>query len=228
MTRKKLLQAGRVLTLSVIVVAMSAPGHSAIVLADDRSNIPQTDQIVFSGLGADLATLPNPLAMTTSNGGVVTARLTGMDPFYLFLGSTFNADFLPVEFVLSNFGSSSSVIRWEFASAIAAAGAQISPSLFGNFTARMQAFDAANSSLGIVTRMGINAGNGNGSAAFIGVLSDAANVRAIEFSIVGGGDFAVNRISLSSVAIPEPQTFFLVLSASGAAALMRLRRQSRR
>jgi hypothetical protein len=66
---------------------------------------------------------------------------------------------------------------------------------------------------------GTNGLNGDGSAAFLGIRSDAQDIFGLQFSLADG--FAINDVSVTSV--PEPTT--LTMLALGAA-LLRVRRRT--
>ena len=139
-----------------------------------------------------------------------------------------NGNFAPQEALLwSVFGGP---MTFTFSNAIMAFGAQIAADDFGAFTARIEAFDASNASLGFFLTNGLASSAANDSAPFVGLLSDRRDIRKITLSLTtsGGGagdptDFAISSPVIQ--AVPEPVT--LVLVGSGlAGALVRRRRTS--
>lgn len=200
----------RTLFLGALFFGVTAQAAFAtVLLTNSRSAVTNLGSQAFSvdwgALGGDLT----PLGSTFSQGPVTVG---GADAFTLFNGSTYNADFLADEFVLSlfdanNFNPLSGIFSLTFATAIRAAGAQVQALAFGGFTGTISAFDATNGLLGSFNVSGINGGNGNGSAVFAGIISDAINISRIEFAGFGEGA-AINQVSAN---VPEPPMLLLLL-----------------
>ena len=211
----------------LVVTLTCGPAHAALLQLTDPANLFPTDTLAWTD-PEFTAYFPGD-SVATANG--VSATLGGASAFTVFSGSTYNADFLPTDSVLSAFdysdgagvGAVPGPIRITFGQDFAGAGAQIQSNDFGTFTATLSVYDALNNLLGTVTVNGSNNGNGDGSAAYIGFLNDLTNVRSIEFS--GGPGVAINTVGLSATPVPEPST--LVLTGLGVA-LARLARRRRR
>jgi hypothetical protein len=219
------MKSAKILVFAPLLFSMSLSA-GILTAVSSRSGIGGSETLSFVGLGMDQDPITNPTSTTTSAQRVVTMSMAGtVSPMFLFSGSTFNADFLATDIVLSNFASGANSIRFTFGSSIAAVGAQIQPNLFGGFTGVVEAYDAASVSMGLISLAGLNGGNNDGTALFLGVMSSLADIRSIEFRIMGGGDFAVNRLSINPTAIPEPGTVALALSGLTAAAILRWKRR---
>ncbi len=122
-------------------------------------------------------------------------------------------------------------IDFVFSTPIAGFGEQIQTTDFGAFTARIEAFNAANTSLGFFTVTG-NSTNGNDdTAAFLGLWSDHADISRIRLSLLaapgslGLGEFAVNNPDITASPIPEPAS--MALFGSGLAAVVAALRRHR-
>ena len=90
---------------------------------------------------------------------------------------------------------------------IVSGGAQIQANFYGNFVARIEAFDATNVSLGFFDVNGLSSGAGNNSAPFIGVTSDTP-ITSLSLSVLSAraykSSFAINRFDFSPVPGPLP------------------------
>lgn len=213
--------------LAVVAVSMATPAGAAIIQINSRAAL-SGSAINWAAVGPDLTILSSPFSASGGSGLAFTA--SGPPQFGIFAGSTYNADFLPSDFVLSNDignGNVTAAIRLQFlSSTIMGIGTQINPSLFGSFLATLTAFDNGGNSLGSVTVTGNNQGSNNGSAPFLGLRSTAMDIRAVQFSVTSGNtpvSFAIDSVSL---AVPEPGTAPLLIL--GGVGLAVRRRQTRR
>ena len=200
--------------------ATTQAAFATVILTNSRAAVtafgPPAFTVDWGALGGDLTALGSPF--TT---GPVT--VSGADAFTVFNGSTYNADFLADEYVLSLFDAIngnplSGVFSLSFATAVRAVGAQVQANTFGAFTGTISAFGASGL-LGSFNVGGNNGGSGNGSAVFAGIISDSINITRIEFAGFGEGA-AINQVSAN---VPEPSTFLLLLGPL--AFLMAVRRR---
>jgi PEP-CTERM motif len=205
------------------VTLTCAPAHAALLQLTNPNDLFPTDSLAWTD-PEFTSYLPGDIVMTTNG---VSATLGGATAFTVFSGSTYNADFLATDSVLSAFdanaGEVAGPIRITFGQDFAGAGAQIQPLLFGTFTATLSAYDALNNLLGTVTVNGSNNGSGDGSAAYIGFRSDLTNVRYLEFD--GDPGLAINTVGLSPTPVPEPTTFALTGLGLALVCLARRRRR---
>jgi hypothetical protein len=112
-----------------------------------------------------------------------------------------------------------------FSAPVRGVGTQIESLLPGGFTGIMDLFDAADDLLGEITINATTTSLADGSAPFIGAISDSADIDFVIFSVDNGnpnfpkaGDVAINDML---VAVPEPATAtllgFVTLGLLGAA-----------
>ncbi|WP_291988857.1 PEP-CTERM sorting domain-containing protein [Luteitalea sp.] len=218
--------------LAALVVGVSLLGASssfaAVIGVSSRAALNPTDSVVWSDLGGDLTALPVPTNTTSTNGVGVT--VDGPDALALFAGSTFNADFLASDVVLSTYNLDEAegvfgAMRLTFATGQRGAGAQIQSNTAGNFIGAIRAYGTGGNVLFGYAAGGTNNQNGDGSALFLGLLSDANDIFAIEFDILTGNGFAINDVSLTRTPdVPEPVSLTLVLLGAGLAVSRRRRR----
>jgi hypothetical protein len=178
--------------------------------------------------GADPTAVANNASFAAgAEAGTVGGSASG---FTMFTGSTYNADFLPANNVLALFdlnsgNATAGSFVLTFASPVFAAGAQVQPLLAGSFSGAIAAYNSANVLLGSFNISGSNGQNGNGSASFAGIISDAKDIKRIEFTGFGDGA-AINQLSARTIAaaVPEPDAALMLLAGwLGVAAVARRR-----
>src|SRR5205814_9006380 len=114
--------------------------------------------------------------------------------------------------------------------AVAGLGLTITSNFYSAFTAKLEVFNGA-TLLGVFNVGVVMDGNEDGTAPFLGALSDAVNINKAVFTLTSntGAGLGVNRLLTTDTpsngtAVPEPGTLSLLgLGAIGAA--MRRRRQ---
>ena len=222
-------------TALVIAIGVTAGARSAaastlgITAATDLKN---TGHLDWGVLGPSFTSVSN--AFTTAVPGIGGLNITG---------SQVGGDFVRIDQGdwNGNFGAGESLLwsffggpmTFTFNTAITGFGTQIEADNLGAFTARIEAFNAANASLGVFTRAGIATTNGDDSAMILGVLSDVADIRSITLSLTssGGGagdisDFAINSPTVQDIPVPEPTSMMLLGTGLATAAARRYRRRA--
>jgi hypothetical protein len=172
----------------------------SVTLVTSRTALAGTDYVDWGVLGPSNTTVANPFTVTSA-GGVrlgVSARVNSSSFSTMEETPVTDGATAPLQM---NFAAGdhllwlgtpkglqihkSNPITFDFgASAVQGGGAQIGSAVYGNFVARVEAFNASGVSLASFTEAG-NAQNTNGdnSAIFIGVRSDTANISRIALSI---------------------------------------------
>src|SRR5262249_11409103 len=105
--------------------------------------------------------------------------------------------------------------------------AQIDESLLRGFSATLTAFSPTDAPLGSVALGGLTTAAGDGSAMFLGVLSDSP-IGRIQIATTGpGGALAAGFLigNLSLVEVPEPESLALLAGAIALAAGWRRARE---
>lgn len=171
--------------------------------------------------GAPNAILPNPstFAVTGIPGLNATVAQPGGPSFSVDVQSptSWNGNFTPGDPVLAN--NAPGPVSITFSSPVAGVGTQIQALFHGPFTASIQAFDSLNNLLGTFTEPGTSNTNADGSAIFIGILSNTADISRITLStpIASGllpGMFGINNPIVQAngsapTVVPEPSSVLL-------------------
>ena len=164
---------------------------------------------------------------SVSDGGSFTGLVEGTDWFGNF---TVGNNVLYTGDTNNPFAASSS-FTMNFNTAVAGLGLQITSNFYGAFTASLEVFNGA-TSLGVFNVAGVMDGNEDGTAPFLGALSDAVNINKAVFTLTAntGAGFGVNRLLTTDTPTggnritPEPATLSLV-GIGAALAAYRRRRQ---
>jgi hypothetical protein len=203
----------------------ASPAHAGLLQVVSVAGVQGNDSILWSALGGDLTPLSPPVALTTSQGH--SSTLSGSAAFTVFSGSTYNADFLPADFVVSafdlnTFTALASGIQINLPLFVMALGAQVQVNAFGPFSATLQAFDVNSVLLGSVSVNSSVGGNGDGSAVFLGARTTGNPIASI---VVTGSDLGIALDTVILQEAPEPSTLYLTIPALAAFVLRRKRCQ---
>ena len=103
-------------------------------------------------------------------------------------------------------------------------GANIQANWYGEFVARITAYDGLDNVLGSFTVSGVASDAADGSAPFLGVHSDSGDIHRVVYSldsaVNGNTEFAINNVTYNCCApVPEPASMSIL--GLGAAALLR-------
>jgi hypothetical protein len=224
-----------VLVVLAGMIGAVAPAQ-ALTFVGTRGGLGATDYVDWSVLGPTYSLVSHPFTILSAGGVSVTVSKLLPGAFErVDQGNGWAGNFAPGDALLWTYDggspSTNPVSVMDFGGVgILAGGLQIQSDYFGAFTARVEAFDAADTSLGFYTAAGNSTWNGDNGALFLGVSSDVP-IHRLAFSLdaaPGGtiGDFAVNRLDfVPAGAIPEPITMAgLCLGLGGLTAYLRRRR----
>src|SRR5262245_27534916 len=162
-----------------------------------------------------------------SDGGSFTGLVEGTD----FIGNfTVGNNVLYTGDTNNPFAAASS-FTMNFNTAVAGLGLRITSNFYGAFTASREVFNGA-TSLGVFNVAGVIDGNEDGTAPFLGALSDAVNINKAVFTLTSntGAGLGVNRLLTTDTPtngnqVPEPATLGLVGLGAAVAAYRRRRQQ---
>ncbi len=181
--------------------------HGAVVIVTSTGALGVTDHTDWTTLGLPGTAVASPIATSTTGGRTFTATTAAGGDLYRVEegGTTWGGNFALHAAVLAN--NAKGAITFSFASPVRGAGMQFNSSFEGAFTARIEAFNSGNVSLGAFTRDGNTVRTFDNTAIFLGFLSDASDVSKFTVSLTAAPSDTVNDFAISDVsinAVPEP------------------------
>lgn len=219
--------AGLAFGLSTAFVAGLLPtvGHTAVALVTSRGAL-GSDMINWATTTGG----PTPVGFVSTNGVSGTTTSAGGNLQVRLQPGNFAGDFNPGDY-LEFTGFDGPDITINFDTAVAGAGAQIQSNAGGAFVARITASDGVTS--WSFTESGFSGFHNDGSAIFLGVLSDTANLKWVRYTLDSAtaytGSFAINQVSLTDTiagGVPEPASWALMISGFGLSGAALRRRRS--
>ncbi len=200
-----------------LVAASALTAQGAVVLVTSSAALGGNDTTDWSTLGLVDNPVSGPFTTVTTGGRTFTcdssSELNQQD------GITWNGNFVPGTLVLTSFGAP---MTFSFAVPVFGAGAHVQPQDVpgndGAFTAQIQAYDAGNTLLETFSSAGTSSLLGDGSAIFIGIKSDIAEISKITFSFTATQSgvlsvMGISDLSISASAVPEPATYAVAVGA---------------
>jgi hypothetical protein len=184
-------------SLTLVVV----PANIGLVI--NRGALGANDHVDWGILGPDQTFVNNPFGIASVGGDALMVSEAPGQFVRIDEGTSWTGNFALGDHLLytgTAFGGGQGPITIHFAAPVRGVGAQIEADFYGPFGARITAFDMGGNQLGSFTEVGNSVGTEDNSAIFIGVLSNAANIATIVYSLDFGTmnttDFAINQLDL--------------------------------
>jgi hypothetical protein len=197
------------IALLLALIASAGAADGAVVLITDPVKLHATDQVNWSTLGPTGTIIPAPFQFTTAHGMRLTVATGGSGPSFKRLdqGNGFSGDFAPGTPLLATNSLGSLDIK--FPTRVHGAGAFVEHATLGSFTQYVLALSGTT----VVAEFTVDETNdhlGNGTAGFIGVLSDQDNITEVFFDSFRGG----NTVSAGPlIAVPLPAGLAMAVSS---------------
>jgi hypothetical protein len=208
----------RLTCLLVLIAGWSTTTMAGVIFATDPSGLNANDSVDWGQFATD-SVFPSPAAFASTNG------LTGMastdDPngfFRPIVPGSWASGFFPGDKVLNTNSFSYHPITIAFDAPVFGAGAYVDDDLtITGFTASISAYNG-NTLLGAFTASGTN--TGFGTAPFLGVMDDTAEITELLFEITDTGSFtpldmAIGAVVLRDNAAAVPEAGAFVLTGAG-------------
>jgi len=211
----------RLFLLSTLVLA---PASAAVIGISSPAGMTVTDTINWGAIGPDGTMTASSFNIQTTGGATVTVSNLHLDIGSMFRqeqSGSWSGNFSPGDALLFVCGEDAP-LTLAFAAPVAAVGANIQGDEYGPFEGTISVYGIGNNLLGSYTLAGDSNGDGDGSAIFLGMVSDGMDIYYARFSIEGADyrDFAINQVRLggvgsSSAPISEPSTWALLATGLG-------------
>jgi len=197
-----------------------------------RGALAGTDSIDWGQFGPAFAGVANPSPGLTANAMpfVLSTYSVGLERRDQTSGG-WAGNFAVGDRLMWNAGSGPGAIRIDFANPVNAVGAQIQNDSFGGFVGMIEVFDSSNLNIGSFSLAGNSTSAGDNSAIFLGVLSTAYDIAAVEFNVIDNSgalsaSFAINQVDLNGGGhiVPLPTGAGLAFMGMGILGFRRNRR----
>jgi hypothetical protein len=213
----------------VATAAFASSASAQLSFVSTRAGLSNDGQVDWGTRGAQYTAVDNTSTVGTGIAGVtaVVSKTSAGAFERRNQGSGWGGNFTTGDALLWTNGTSGPLVL-TFNQAIAGFGLQLQSDSYGAFVGSVTAYDLGGLLLGSFQVDGNSTGASDGSAVFLGVSSVAGDIGRVQFDVVGGGDFAVNRgtvgASTAAAVVPEPSTYAMLgagLLSLGAAARRR-------
>lgn len=180
------------------------PVATGLTQITTRAALGGTDFVSWGQFGATEFEFENPSDATTNLSATVSVSMQAGNNFVRNdQGNTWAGNFASGDMLLwTNYTSANlNILTLVLPAGIAAAGTQIQTNSTGSFTAKIEAFNSGNTSLGSFVVNGNSTTSGDNSAVFLGVRNSSA-IAKIEISVLTAasnrGNYAINRLELGT------------------------------
>lgn len=205
------------------VAAIQSAAQAATVGLSSRAALAGNDSVDWGSLGSTFTNVSNPFSINSVGGNTLEVTKPSGSFGRRDQNNGWAGNFSTGDRLL--WTQNSAPLQISFQQAIARVGSNIQANYYGAFTATITAFDSLGNTLGSFSRSGNSTSNGDGSAIFLGIGSDQANISRLEFRLpsasIAPEDFAINSLSISSQPVPEPLTILGSLTAGGFGVVLR-------
>jgi hypothetical protein len=206
--------------IAVIATGCTAIGlslnqaNATLIFVTNRAGLAANDYIDWGDYGYGINSFPTNMPLLTHNG--VTFRISNPisgPPLFDPRNTRFNepSDLLPTEWALRSLAAgAANLLRIDFFPSVDRVGAELenrnaNSNIGPTYSAYIEAFNGT-TSLGQFSLTHTTQNLRDGSAPFVGVISNSADITAVEFHVTSNNEFWTNRVSV----VPEPTTIPLL------------------
>lgn len=186
------------LAVAVVAVAGSVlPSFAGITQVTSPSSLLSNSTVSIGSLGSSGTTIASGSAATTSSGTSVTFTST-TSLFSMEQGVNWSGNFSSGDDLIYSWGNTSITI--DPSQLVQGAGLQIQSGALGTYYAQLSAVDSSGNTLGSVTGIGSSTTAGDGTALYLGLLSNTYDIDKLVVKLLSPtpklGKFSIGNIGL--------------------------------
>lgn len=218
----------RFLVCAIVCGAAASSAMASVTLSTNRGDMGGGEYVNWGTYGGNGTPIANGAGTLSSMGRGITVSTGSSGAMELVAGTGWNGGFTNGDNLIWTQSEANNVLTIDFATPISGGGMQIWRNFPSGGTVNIEAFDSSNTSLGSASSGtgGGGAPNSN-QATFIGLISNAADISRLVYTMTNGGSFAGNQMDImggGGTVVPLPPAAWAGIAGLGAVALVRRRK----